>query len=421
MSQTEKTLSLSPAQWSKIQNIIDSYGAEITDLQRELVALPAVGPFSDGPGEAAKAAAFEAWLDRLGLEIIHVDCPDDRVQGGLRPNIIGLMPGQSPQRVWFLGHLDIVPPGEATLWNSDPYELKVEGDTLIGRGVEDNNAGIVSSYFAAKAFLDSEITPPLSIGLIAVSDEETGSAFGLEYLLKERPELFSPQDIIVVPDAGNEDGTLIEVAEKSMAWFKFTVKGVQVHASVPHIGRNTLAGAAHMIVALEKLPEMFQTSDPLFDPPFSTFPATKKEANVPNVNTVPGEDVFYIDCRIVPPHTVDEVAGAAKEIVEKIAAERELTVSLEIVNRADSAPNTSPDSPVVKGLTKAIKEITGGRAKVGGIGGGTVAAFFRRAGLPAAVWQTSAGNAHQPNESITLSSLITDAKVMAHLIGYGGD
>ena len=50
-----------------------------------------------------------------------------------------------------------------------------------------------------------------------------------------------------------------------------------------------------------------------------------------------------------------------------------------------------------------------------GIGGGTVAAFFRKAGLPAAVWMTANDCAHQPNEFCFLSHILGDAKVLAHV------
>jgi succinyl-diaminopimelate desuccinylase len=48
-----------------------------------------------------------------------------------------------------------------------------------------------------------------------------------------------------------------------------------------------------------------------------------------------------------------------------------------------------------------------------GIGGGTVAAFFRDAGFPAAVWSTISPTAHQPNEYCSIKNIITDAKIMA--------
>jgi succinyl-diaminopimelate desuccinylase len=70
---------------------------------------------------------------------------------------------------------------------------------------------------------------------------------------------------------------------------------------------------------------------------------------------------------------------------------------------------------VVLALQQAIKAVYGREARPQGIGGATVAAFFRKEGLPAAVWMTSSETAHQPNESCPLSSLIKDALVFAHL------
>jgi succinyl-diaminopimelate desuccinylase len=70
---------------------------------------------------------------------------------------------------------------------------------------------------------------------------------------------------------------------------------------------------------------------------------------------------------------------------------------------------------VVKALAGAIRRVTGKKAKPMGIGGGTVAAFFRSAGLPAAVWCTVSDTAHQPNEYCLISNILTDAKIFACL------
>ena len=92
---------------------------------------------------------------------------------------------------------------------------------------------------------------------------------------------FKDHDLIIVPDGGNEEGTMIEVAEKSMLWVKFTVIGRQCHASTPQKGKNSLFGAAKLILALSQLKERFDLADNLFRPPESTFESTKMEANVP--------------------------------------------------------------------------------------------------------------------------------------------
>ena len=145
--------------------------------------------------------------------------------------------------------------------------------------------------------------PSYDIGVALVADEETGSRKGIDYVLKQT-DAFRKQDLIIVPDAGNETGTLIEVAEKSILWLKIKTLGKQAHGSTPEKGINSFKAAAYLITELDKLHGIFNAKDGLFDPPISTFEPTKKEANVPNINTIPGEDVFYVDSRILPGYDV---------------------------------------------------------------------------------------------------------------------
>jgi succinyl-diaminopimelate desuccinylase len=244
-------------QFQRVCKQIESYRGDMIDLQRELVARVAVGPDHGGPGEGEKAAFLKNMLEGWGLKVDDFPAPDERVAGGERPNLVGWLPGRSDKKIWVLSHLDVVPPGEDRLWESDPYTLRVEGDRLYGRGTEDNHHGVVTSLMAVKALLDLHLTPPRTVALALVSDEETGSRQGLDFLLKQHRHLFSPDDLIIVPDAGSPDGTMIEVAEKSMLWLRLEVNGRQCHASRPELGRNTLRACAHMIVALEALSREF--------------------------------------------------------------------------------------------------------------------------------------------------------------------
>jgi succinyl-diaminopimelate desuccinylase len=259
------------------------------------------------------------------------------------------------------------------------------------------------------------ITPPRTVGLALVADEETGSKLGLDFLLSTQPQLFSPQDLIIVPDAGSPDSTLVEVAEKSILWLRLTLLGLQCHASRPQLGKNTLRAAAHVIVALEALHQEFAGNNPLFDPPVSTFEPTQKEANVGNINTIPGRDVFYLDCRVLPEFDLGQVKARIEAIARETAAKFGVTVTVDPVQELKSAPTTDPEAPVVQALVRAIREVYGREAKPQGIGGGTVAAFFRQRRLPAAVWMTVSHSAHQPNEFCLLSNLVNDARVMAHV------
>jgi len=401
----------------KIFTRIDGSRQEIIQLQEALTSRVALGPENNGSGEHAKTGYIKDLLGLLDPDVLdEYRAPDERALDGYRPNLIAKWGGDvAGPTLWVLSHSDIVPPGDISLWKSDPYQTKVEGDKIIGRGVEDNQHGFVSSYIAVKAVIESGQGFGKPVGLAVVADEETGSVYGLSYLLRHQGKLFKKDDLIIVPDGGNEEGTMIEVAEKSMLWLRFTVTGKQCHASTPHKGKNSLFGSAKLILALEKLKKQFNMYDALFSPPQSTFEPTKMEANVPNVNTIPGRNVFYMDCRILPQYSVDKVLDACRETAAEIVSELGLHIQVDTVYHEDATEPTPADAAVVKALAGAIMRVTGREAKPMGIGGGTVAAFFRREGLPAAVWSTVSDTAHQPNEYCLISSVITDAKIFACL------
>ena len=227
--------------------------------------------------------------------------PDPDVPCGYRPSIAAVIPGRNADKtLWVISHIDVVPPGDLALWDHDPYTLVRDGDTIIGRGVEDNQQGIVSTLLAGQAIKDLGLTPEINLGMLFVADEETGSTFGLDYLVREHADLFGKDDLILVPDFGVPSSEMVEVAEKSMFWLKITVQGKQCHASTPHQGVNTLVPTADFILRIKELEDIFDAQNPIYDPPHSTFEPTKKEANVENVNTIPGRDVFYVDSRILP-------------------------------------------------------------------------------------------------------------------------
>jgi succinyl-diaminopimelate desuccinylase len=153
----------------------------------------------------------------------------------------------------------------------------------------------------------------------------------------------------------------------------------------------------------------------LFNPPESSFEPTQKEANVGNINTIPGRDVFYLDCRVLPEYDLGQIKARVEALGREAAEKFGVSLSVEVVQELKSAPPTDPEAPVVKALVAAIKEVYGREAKPQGIGGGTVAAFFRQQHLPAAVWMTVSNMAHQPNEYTQIGNLVGDARVMAHV------
>jgi len=394
---------------------IESYEHYAIELQRGLTAIPALAPSSGGTGEYDKAKWLEGELKKLKFDSIEwINAPQKEAKNGIRPNVIARYKGKSSAKtIWFMSHLDIVPPGEAKLWKSDPYKMEMQGRNLVGRGVEDNQQATVSSIMVVKAMMELDYRPEYDIALLFCADEETGSGYGADYISEKHPEIFGKDDMFFVPDSGTEDGSMIEVAEKSIMWMKVITHGKQCHASRPKLGINAFKAASELITKYQKLYKKFPKKDRLYEPPISTFEPTKKESNVPNVNTLPGEDVFYMDCRVMPCYPLADVKAEMRRLADEVEKKFGVKVSFEPQQEAQAAPPTDPKAPIVLALKKAIKEVLGVKPKAYGIGGGTVAAFFRRLNLPVVVYARLNETAHMPNEYCVIEHMMGDAKVFA--------
>lgn len=388
--------------------------AFVVELQTALTAIPALGPENGGQGEWEKARLILNCLNP-DSNIIHVDAPDSRVESGKRPNIVSIISGKSERKLWLFGHLDVVPSGDETMWTSSPWQIRRDGDRLYGRGSEDNQQAIVSMLVLSRALQTLGLTPNLSLGLVFMADEECGSRFGLAWLLSQMPELFGKEDFFIVPDSGSATGKYIEIAEKAQLWLKFTVTGKQCHASTPQKGINAFVAASALVLALNALNLKFTQENPLFNPPVSTFTPTRHPENVEAVNIIPGKDVFFMDCRLLPEFPQEQLLAFCKEKCREIEDAYGVKIRMDIEHN-QPATSISLKTPILAPLEKAIKKIYGVDPRPIGIGGATVASFLRLKKLPAVVWSCLQNTCHQPDEYSLISSTLKDAAVFAELL-----
>jgi succinyl-diaminopimelate desuccinylase len=122
-----------------------------------------------------------------------------------------------------------------------------------------------------------------------------------------------------------------------------------------------------------------------------------------------------MDMRILPRYPVKAVIAEIDRLKAAIEAKHKVRISYTLPQAVESKA-TAADAPLVKSLSAAIREFHGAETRPIGIGGGTVAAFFRNRGIDAAVWCRICDTAHQPNEYVLISNILGDAKVMAALM-----
>ena len=267
--------------------------------------------------------------------------------------------------------------------------------------------GLCSAVFAALYFIKNNIVPAHTVKLLFPADEENGSKFGVDWLLKNT-DLFRKNDLIFIPDGGDELGQTIEIAEKNLLWLKVHVMGKQTHGSRPDSGANACLAACALSLKIHELEKIFDKHDSLFQPDYSTFQPTKREKNVDSINIIPGEDWFYTDCRILPCYSIASVLKEVDKCCRDVEKEYNVRVEYECEQQIES-PATDSSSEVAQKLAAAIKKVHGLDASFIGIGGGSVAAEFRREGYDAVVWSSLDDQAHQPNEYCKISNLIRDS------------
>lgn len=383
----------------------------LIDIYKKIIPSKAISPASGGKGEKDRVDILEEILKELDIETFQrYDVTDN--YGEIRSSLIAKK-GHHSRTLWIIAHTDTVPEGDMHSWTKPPFIATVDGDRIYGRGTSDDGQGIMLGLLLLKRLNENDLK--INLGIAFVADEEVGSKYGIQYLLEK--DIFKSDDLIIVPDSGSSDGMELEIAEKSILWMKFTVTGNQYHASHPDKATNAARDGMEFMFNLDQfLNKKYDTKDEIFNYPLSSFEPTKHEKNVDNVNTIPGKEVFYMDCRILPKYDLDNVIDDVSTHISEFEMTHKSKIKLEFVQKEQAPLPTSTDSPVVKLLVNALEK-RGKKPYTVGIGGGTCAAFFRKRGIPAVVWSTTIPEvAHQVDEYVDMNHILMDTETIEDII-----
>ncbi|MEQ9495408.1 MAG: ArgE/DapE family deacylase [Deltaproteobacteria bacterium] len=223
------------------------------DRLAAMIALPSV---TGAEGEVI--ARIDGWLRAIGGDVeSHVarmtelerdpEYPGREVEREDVPFVCATLEGARPgPHVVLTGHVDVVPPGDPAAWSADPFEPRVDGDRLFGRGAADMKGGIVSLLAVYEAFAASDFAGTLTF--LAVPGEEDG---GTGTLAAIRHGLRPDFVIIPEPTAGDDDVPQAVVAHAGAIVYRLTFEGRPAHAAFRREGESALSGFEVVHRALE--------------------------------------------------------------------------------------------------------------------------------------------------------------------------
>jgi len=231
---------------SKISSNLDKQ--EMIDFLFSLIETETVNPPGD---EYLLHDTIMKCMKEIGAEV-EIISKDEK-----RPNYIGRI-GSGEPSVAIISHTDVVPAGEG--WTHHPFQPYEKDGKIYGRGALDNKGCLAASWAGIKALLKSGLKFKGTIYFCAVSDEEMGSDYGVEYIVEKG---FKP-DYAIVPDSGSIDQAII--GEKGAAWFDLESYGKQSHGSTPELGINAIIKVSKLISDFEKF-DFNLKYDPRFTAP----------------------------------------------------------------------------------------------------------------------------------------------------------
>lgn len=308
----------------KLLAILDTLKDDIVDFTCRLVEQP-----STLENEAGALRVMEAELRDLGMPPQQVPIDKQALAGhpGFAPvpwsyagryNLVATRQadGTGGRSALFNGHLDVVSPEPAHLWDGDPFAPVIRDGWLYGRGGGDMKGGVAAMTYALHAVEKAGFGLRAPVTLEAVIEEECCGNGALACLAAGHDA-----EAVLIPEPF---GPTLYTAQVGVLWFKVRLRGAPSHVQATAAGTNAIEKSYPVIAALRRLEEEMNRDER---------PAPYTDLEHPlNLNigifeggdwpsTVPAEATFHGRLSFFPGTPYAEVCRRIEEAVAKAARE----------------------------------------------------------------------------------------------------
>jgi acetylornithine deacetylase len=396
-------------------------------IERELRTILAI-PSVTGSEEAVQAVMVGLMVDS-GLVVDQADpdpltlardpdWPGSEVERTHLPVVIGRTGRPGGRRAIVLGHVDVVPVGDESLWRSPPWTPTLVEGELYGRGAVDMKGGVVAGLAAVRAVaaaarqvgaeLDGEIL------FVTVPSEEDG---GGGMLAAIRAGVTG--DVAVIPEPTALD---LVTAHAGAITFRLTITGRAAHASKRREGVSALDKLTFLADALaadeaarnaaEDRPKMIALGLPY---PTIIGKVSGGEWASTVIDRIVAEGRYGV-------RLGDTWQQAEVELRAAIAAAcvadpwlSDHPVQVELVGGLFSSAEIADDHPLPVALAGAIEDTLGRRpAFIAEPYGADMRLLIQQGHTPTVIFGPGRPEvAHAPNESVPLDEVVACAQALA--------
>ncbi|MCB1329268.1 MAG: ArgE/DapE family deacylase [Maritimibacter sp.] len=404
---------------TRLRDAVDAAFDDQTAFLADLTAHPS----TRGREQSAQDAMAAALSDRgYDVDRWQIDLDEIKALPGFSPvlgpyddavNVVGTRRSRTGtgRSLILNGHIDVVPEGPLDMWDSPPFEPRIDGGWMYGRGAGDMKAGLASNLFALDALRACGLAPAADVFVQSVVEEECTGNGALACLARGYKA-----DAALIPEPFAES---LATAQVGVLWFQVHLKGLPTHVAYAGTGANAIEAAIPLIAALHAMEHRWNAADRRH----ADYAGHEHALNL-NIGRIEGGDwtssvpawcVFDVRMGLFPGQELGEARAEIEAVVLEAARENAfLKNSLpEIVwhgfqaeGYALSEDKSAKATAAIAALDMAHNAVTGGALDRLAITATTDARFFGLyADTPALVYGPRAEAIHGFNERVELESV----------------
>lgn len=405
------------------QRVLDAIDERwATERLLELLAIPSI---SGSAAESEAQVRLARYFDSLGLDtdlwsidlpeaLGHPDFPGTEEPRTEAWGLVGTTGGADGPTLILNGHIDVVPPGDLSLWASDPFQPRVEGDVVHGRGTCDMKAGLIAALVAAKALRDSGLQLAGTLALHSVGGEEDG---GLGAWATLRRGHRGDAAVILEPTSGT-----VHTANAGALTFRIEVPGRAAHGATRDLGVSAFEVFWPIHLALRELEtERNADTDPRLRDhalPYALSIGTVRAGNWPS--SVPDSLVAEGRYGVAIGESSGSARTAFEERVRQACTSDPWLADHPAVVRWSGGQFGSgsmpPGHPLLNWVQGAVGDITGSTPPERAAAYGSDLRLYAAEGIPTVHFGPGHGRyAHTVKEQVQMSDLLSAARAVAVL------
>jgi succinyl-diaminopimelate desuccinylase len=353
------------------------------------LSIKLIGRHSVSPEDAGCQEVMAAHLKKIGFTVEHL--PFGQVSN------LWARRGSEQPLVCFAGHTDVVPPGNAQRWESDPFVPEVRDGYLYGRGAADMKGSLAAMVTACERFVTANPDHNGSIAFLITSDEESIAVDGTRRVMETLQARGESIDYCIVGEPSSSDalGDVIRNGRRGSLNGTLTVHGTEGHVAYPNLANNPVH---RFLPALAELSAMTWDNGNRYFPPTS-FQISNIHAGEGTNNVIPGQLHVLFNFRFSSEQTAESLKATTEAIFNTYYDDYTLEWQL------SGNPFITEVGVLTEAVSTAVKSVTGITTQLSTSGGTSDGRFIAPTGAQVVEVGPCNRTIHKVNECVALADL----------------